>query len=669
MSTRDEHEHNYEMVLRRIIAERLLPPHTLDDSQRSARAMELLREGYAALPASRRGALRKASKTPGRPPPDWLVELLRRTLGSTALHRWAKAHEPALLESLGPAAELDVWLADRRFNPSPELLGAALRAVLGIASDQDKALIDAQLGPLLRRYAMTPINYDFDPRSRPAGFDSQAQQDLTTLVTGQLTDAVPADRKDVLRDFILGALSVDGFLTQDEQSQIRHITKLRFEAEDTTLPVSGGPPIPNRDAYQKVSDAILDIRTGSGDPLAYYEELAFVSRELISNAVQVPIDANGLRERVAETLNDYVPGQSGGSLTLPPLSEQDGVASDLVADNIRAVALIYAAWNLEELKLLPVLDRVTEVFFNGQLPIGFDNGGRALAEYYFQDQDQRLSEAARRMTYSRVLGVPGGQVSKEAPPNKTFNDLFMRFLASVSEYDRQRRIADVVGGRPRNDVLSLTGEGVRTAGFNFAKNVTWVGYAGTFFVAQRLEAQIKQALRVLSTPEILAAYGVPGPFQLIERVCASDFGGQVPNIVRHRTMAEAGKEIIDIVAAFVPAWLGQSGNDLFTDPFDAVFNPGALPVQPSPADIPPDVEARLMRAVEHWLTVNGIKDDVRARYGEPEMTTSSPSIPTATHDGSSETFDQLRQLVSAGQVPSLDQLKALLPDSAGMVRS
>jgi hypothetical protein len=671
MSTRYDDEHNYEVALRRIIAERLLPPHALDDPQRSARALELLREGYTALPASRRGALRKASKTPGRPPPDWLVELLRRTLGSTALHRWAKAHEPALLESLGPAAKLEVWLADRRFNPSPELLGAALRAALGIASDQDTALIDAQLGPLLRRYAMTPINFDFDPRSRPAAFDDVAQGRLVAIVLQQLDHTVPDDRRQVMLDTILGALSIDGFLTQDVQSQIRHITKLRFDAEGTTQPVSGTDPIPNRDAYQKVSDAILAIRAGSGDPLAYYEELTFVARELISNAAVIPIDANGLRERVAETLNDYVPGQSGGSLTLPPLSEQDGVASDLVADNIRAVALIYAAWNLEELKLIPVLDRVTEVFFNGQLPIGFDNGGRALAEYYFQDQDQRLSEAARRMTYSRVLGVPGGQTSKEAPPNKAFNDLFLRFLSSVSEYDRQRRIADVVGTRPRTDVLSVTAESVRTAGFNFAKVATLVGYAGTFFVAQRLEAQIKQALRILSTAEILAAYGVPGPFQLIERVCASDFGGQVPNIVRHRTMAEAGKEIIDIVAAFVPAWLGQTGNELFTDPFATpIFNTGTSPLPtPRPADIPPEVEARLMRAVEQWLTVNGIKDDVRARYGEPEMTTSSPSIPNIAQDGSSATFDQLRQLVSAGQVPSLDQLKALLPDGAGMVRA
>lgn len=667
MTHENGHEqHDYEIVLRRITAEHLVPPGALSDPGRAAIALALQREGYRALPAARRGALRKAAQVAtGRPPPPWLLALLRRTVGTAALHRWALEHEPAALADLGDEGSLRHWLAHARFLPAPELLEAALRSTLGIADAKDTEIIHAQLGPLLRRYPMV-LNYNFDPRSRPAGFDGNAQGLLTARVESQLQNTVPADRAESLRDLVLGALSLDGFLTQDSQSQIRHITKLRFEAEATTKPLQGSDPIPNRDAYQKVSDNILAIRAASNgsDPLAYYEELAFVSRELISNAVQVPIDANGIRERVAEALNEYVPGQSGGSLTLPPLSAQDGVSSDLVADNIRAVALIYAAWNLEELKLLPVLDRVTEVFFNGQLPIGFDNGGRALSEYYFEDEDQRLGEAARRMTYSRVLGVPGGEVSKEAPPNRPFGDLFLRFLASVSEYDRQRRVADVVGGRPRNDALSLTGEGVRHAGLQFAKNISLYGYGGTFFVAQRLENQIKQALRILSVPEIIAAYGVQGPFQVIERVCASDFGGTVPNIVRHRTMAEAGKEIIDIVAAFVPAWLGQSGNDLFTDPFDVVVGAGAAPQ----ADIPPDVEARLMRAVEHWLTVNGIKDDQRVRLGEPEMTMPSPSIPAAQDGAGSASFDQLRQLVSAGQAPSLDQLKALLPDVGGMVR-
>jgi hypothetical protein len=267
------------------------------------------------------------------------------------------------------------------------------------------------------------------------------------------------------------------------------------------------------------------------------------------------------------------------------------------------------------------------------------------------------------MTYTRVLGATGGEVSKEAPPNRSFQDLFMRFLASVSEFDRQRRIADVVGGsRARDDALSLTGEQVRKAGRDLAANATLYGYGITFFVAQKLKDQVERNLRILSTPEILAAYGVQSPFQVIERVCASDFGGRVPNIVRYKTMAESGKKILDIVAANIPAWLGLSGRDLFEDPFDIGSSPEVSP------DIPPNVQRDLARAVEDWLAVNGIKDEQRARLGEPEITAATPSIPTATGDGGGGAFDQLRQMVSSGQTPSLDQLKALLPDVGGLVR-
>jgi hypothetical protein len=366
-----------------------------------------------------------------------------------------------------------------------------------------------------------------------------------------------------------------------------------------------------------------------------------------------------------------VPGQSGGTLTLPSLDAPDTVGADLVADNMRAVALIYASWNLEELKLFQVLDRVVEVFMNGQLPVGFDNGGRALSDYYFSDDELKITEAARRMTYTRVLGAAGGEVSKEAPPNRGFQDLFLRFLSSVSEFDRQRRIADVFGGRSRYDTLSLTGEQVRKAGRDLAANMTLYGYGGTFFVAQKLRAQIDRALRVLGTPEILAAYGVQSPFQVIERVAASDLGGTVPNIVRHKTMAESGKAILDIVAKSSPAWLGLSGNDLFIDPalLAGAAPPVAVVAPPPPrgADFDIPTQTRLMREVESWLAVNGIKDEQRARLGEPEIAPAAPSIPTAPHDGAGgAAFDQLRQMVSSGQTPSLDQLKSLLPDMGAM---
>lgn len=675
------HEHEYETELLTILGKEFLPELHLDDPDVRSDALALLRQAYEASTPKTRSRLRKAADlrdaTPpatGKVVPPWLVELLGRVTGLAGLYRWALAHEP---DVIGSGAQLAAWLSQPPLDPTAEELAAGRRAGLEIADDQDNQIIDARLGHNLRRTTM-PFNYDFDPRAVPSGFNSAA---LLQLVKDELGATVP-DLKESMTNFVLGGLSLDGLLSQSPGMQREHIRKLRFESENKTVGIDGAQLL-NRDAYEAIAGEIKKLRTrqpGSTDTgaEAYYEELTHVARRLVANATQVPVKANGLRERVAVALNEYVPGQSGGTLNLPALDAPETVGTDLVADNIRAVSLVYAAWNLEELKLFQVLDRVVEVFMNGQLPVGFDNGGRALSDYYFSDDESKITEAARRMTYSRVLGVAGGEVSKEAPPNRAFQDLFLRFLSSVSEFDRQRRIADVVTqGFSRYDSLSLTAEQVRKSGRDLAANMTLYGYGGTFFVAQRLKTQIERALRILGTPEILAAYGVQSPFQVIERVAASDLGGTVPNIVRCKTMAESGKEILDIVAKSIPAWLGLSGQPLFDDrtallranggqPAPGLAAPVAAPVV-GVSDISREDEGRLMRATEGWLAVNGIKDEQRARLGEPELTAATPSIPNATADGGAA-FDQLRQLVSSGQAPSLDQLKSLLPDMGAVAR-
>ncbi len=518
------------------------------------------------------------------------------------------------------------------------------------------------------------MKYVFDPRSRPPNLDVA---DFEGFVKTELQNSVK-DLHESLTNFVLGALSLDGLLPDGplapevRSSLVPRIVQLRFESEGTTKGLDAGTEITNRRAYQLIHQEIEAIRLGvnGGSPsTAYYEELAFVSRELLANATEVPIDAPGLRDRVRIALSEYVPGEAGGTLQLPSLSAPTPAGAELLSDNIRAVALIYAAWNLEEMKLFQVLDRTVEVFMNGQLPVGFDNGGRALSEYYFDDDDQRLTEAARRMTYSRVLGVPGGEVSREAPPNRGFNDLFLRFMATVAEFDRQRRIDDIILNAQRADVLSNTGEQVRKAGFDLAANASLYGYGGTFFVARRLARQTERALRILSVPEIMSAYGVHSPFQVVERVCATDLGGKVPNVARLKTMAEAGKAILDIVARHTVAWQGSTGRPLFDDPVSSGGGSSEDDRVRQP-DIPRFERDELTRNVDHWLAVNGIKDEQRSRLGEPEVSSPVASIPTVGGDSSgSAAFDQLRQMVSAGQTPSLDQLKALLPDAGGMVRT
>jgi hypothetical protein len=664
MNSRQELAYETEL-LAIVAAKKLVPPGTFHDRDVREIGLELVRRVERSVDRKSRKLLQEAAQRPPGKPPPGVVDLLRLGLGIAGARRYAALEHRDEMSKL-PLTERQLrhWIANPITQDKKEL-EAGIRVGLGIADDDDTKIIEARLGQLFRRDAMATV-FIFDPRAVPLGFNETL---FKGIVGSEVDTSVPSPVLPSTKDFIFGAMSLDGFLPQTSEPVLRETARrLSFESGGKTkrlTPVGGDPFIINRAAYDLIAKEIDGIRTPAGASVpgqAFYEELAFVARRLIGNAGSVPIDTPGLRARVQEALTLYVPGQAGGTLELPPLDAAEVAGTDLVRDNIRAVALIYAAWNLEEMQLFRVHDRVLEVFMNGQLPVGFDNGGRALSDYYFSADEVKISEAARRMTYTRVLGVPGGEVSREAPPNQIFQDLFLALLAHVSEFDRQRRIADVVAGSSsRDDMLSLTGEQVRKAGRDLAANTTLYGYGGVFFVAQRLKDQVEQVLRNLSTPEILSAYGVQSPFQVVERVCASDFGGKVPNIVRYKTMAEAGKKILDIVAGNIPAWLGLSGNDLFEDPFD-VNSEGP------PPDIPRNVQRELARAVEDWLTVNGITDEQRSRLGEPKITQAAPSIPTATDGHGGAAFDQLRQMVAGGQMPSMDQLKALLPDAGGMVK-
>jgi hypothetical protein len=291
--------------------------------------------------------------------------------------------------------------------------------------------------------------------------------------------------------------------------------------------------------------------------------------------------------------------------------------------------------------LFDVVDRIIEWFNIGALGIALDPGGHALDRYQYES-DERLSQAARYSHYSRVLGVPGGQVSREVQPNGEFNNLWLRFLSSLAEYDRQFRMADLFQQRRG---LATTGEHVRKAGRDLAANVSLYGWAATHFVARRLEKQINDIHSILKQPSILKEFNANSPRQVIERVTADT--GQSPNMVRLDTMAQAGREILFLVAKYARVWSRTTGRSLFSeDDRDS-------------GDISEIDRLNLMTQTQYWLAVNGVKDDEVDRLSQPVASVPAPSIPTTSKGGSPD-LDQLRQMVTQGQMPSLDQLQRIV---------
>ena len=311
-----------------------------------------------------------------------------------------------------------------------------------------------------------------------------------------------------------------------------------------------------------------------------------------------------------------------------------------------------------------------------------------------------LPEAARWSQYSRALGASGGQVSQDVNPNMEFNTLLLRFISSVSEFERQQSIGNLFDERAGGArTLSLTGEYVRKAGRDLAANISLYGWAGTYFAAERLAHHIVGAMEILQLSQVREAYGVNTLWQVIERVAQREFGHAV-NVVQHRTLGEETRSILNLIADKHAIWSLSSERPLFTLADGAVDDEqvvddllskavgdnarrpsaantikavrtvlGVAKNQPVRGDLSYEETQKLFRSVQYWLAVNGVQDATVDEYRQPTETVAAPSLPPLGLNGAARKgmngldtagISDLRDMLSQGQMPSMDQLRSMV---------
>lgn len=338
---------------------------------------------------------------------------------------------------------------------------------------------------------------------------------------------------------------------------------------------------------------VYEILREEGDQekyvVVYARQLGEVARRLTEERANATDPQ--LRRRVLNTLSASLNAAIGGrtsaiDIDLPDLEE--GTESDIVADNVKAVAAIMFAAALEDLKFFAVADKISEMFITGALPISRGTGGELLYRFIRQ-APERMTEVERRSLYARTLGLAQGSVD-EPLANRDFNDLWIRFLSAVS-YNRREK-----DSQERRRVLDET---VFKAGRDLAVNLSLHGYGMAHFAAVELQALVRDVSNIFSAPDILASFGARDRWQLVERVSAMSLGGSV-NSVRQRTMAQSGSRIV--------LWLAENTA--------ALVSPRALlPLDGIAAD------------VERWLAVTGTPDAAIEKWSEPMALQNQRTIP------------------------------------------
>ena len=390
-----------------------------------------------------------------------------------------------------------------------------------------------------------------------------------------------------------------------------------------------------------------------------------------------PVDDNFVAKVTAAHTDFVARTPVYDSLNLPSIVTDDTARAEIEPANVRAVSMIYAAGHLE--MLFEACDLVAQDWSDGFIPVG-QSAGKLFDAYVWNARD-RLDATARDIQTSKIAEL---------------EDHLTRFCSATSERDRSQYLSEYLVGDNRRTSAQPRDAAVRKAARDLLAYASLRGWAYAQYASRRLSNHVRSCTEIVEHPEVQKAYGVQGPWQLVERVHQMN-GGSIPNIAKERTLASTGKEIVDLLASKSKA-IGASlaRGPLFPRPGEGGSSPsqsqvgnaealrlamvdrgvGLVPGRRRAAPAPDDSGARvgpvftvdeystLLTHVEYWLAANGINDTERVAASQIRDAGAAPSLPSFG-GGSIGGFDatgardQLLQMVANGQMPDRGQIDQL----------
>lgn len=367
--------------------------------------------------------------------------------------------------------------------------------------------------------------------------------------------------------------------------------------------------------FLKVLPILVELGSQGPFDTVSAKEWALVVRYLLNHGITE--NEPQLGRRVNDALNSI---QNIGD-DLPPsdtgieLPDVDGPTT-ILKDNILALQPAYFASMFEEMKAFEVVDKLVELFQNGVLPITRGKVGNALFKYW-KETSIRVSENERRSFYARTMGSVGGDDG--GAPNREFNDLFLRFVSSVSWFVRQNNVDDLLRTKIPGAVSQ---QQVRKSGRDLAANLSLHGFGMAYFMATDLQKQVRDVIAILSDQEIMNAYGARDMWQVIDQIAATELGGAKDSL-RYRTMAASG--------AIVIAWLANHATQLSAGTFEPILNVEEIrnpPPRPNGAKATTQPnDSDLFNACEQWLAVTGTQEEMVEDYSQRKEAPTMPSKP------------------------------------------
>ena len=289
--------------------------------------------------------------------------------------------------------------------------------------------------------------------------------------------------------------------------------------------------------------------------------------------------------------------------------------TNVVAENVYLMGPMIFASMFEELKAFQVVDKLIEMSQRGHISLPRGKAGTQLYEYWRQAPN-RMSEVERQTFYAMTLGMPTGQPGAQV--NTEFQDLWLRFVSSVSSLVRENRVDQLI----RSSMpLSINQQQVKKAARDLVSNMSLYGYGMAYYAAIDLQKQINEMIQLLSDPDLRSTFGARDMWGVIDQIAQVELGG-ARNSSKYRTLATSG--------AIITRWLGDH-LDRLRDPtlpvleLKAIENPPARMIGQTATSHPTDYD--LVNACELWLADSAL-DELRVEaLSQPRMSPEQPSRP------------------------------------------
>lgn len=269
----------------------------------------------------------------------------------------------------------------------------------------------------------------------------------------------------------------------------------------------------------------------------------------------------------------------------------------------------------EELKAFQVVDKLIDMSQRGEIPLMRGPAGTQLWTYW-RDAPNRMSDIERQNFYAMTLGLPTGQPGIAV--NTDFQDLWLRFVSSVSTLVRESRVENLLRS---NLPLAVNQQQVKKAARDLASNMSSRGYGMTFYAAADLNQQINDIIRLLSDRELQAAFGARDMWGVIDQIAHTELGG-ARNSSKYRMLATSG--------AIITNWLAHHV-DRLRDPtapmidLGEVQNPPARGSGETAVSKPTDYD--LVNACEMWLADSAMGEDRVEQMAQPRESPQQTSRP------------------------------------------